>query len=65
MTREFFGGKENMIKLERKKDKQKITVNSKVQAAPFIRAGYEIVKDAEKAKDEKKAESDVEKSEKK
>lgn len=54
-----------MIKLERKKDKQKITVNSKVQAAPFIRAGYEIVEDAEKAKDEKKPESDAEKSGKK
>lgn len=47
-----------MIKLERKKDKQKITVNNKVQAAPFIRAGYEVVEDTEKKAVEKKAEEE-------
>ena len=38
-----------MIELKNEKTKQTIKVNSKVQAKPFIRAGYEIVKeDAEK-----------------
>lgn len=38
-----------MIELKNEKTKQAIKVSSKVQAKPFIRAGYEIVKeDAEK-----------------
>lgn len=38
-----------MIQLRNEKTKQNITVSTMVQAKPFIRAGYEIVKeDAEK-----------------
>lgn len=32
-----------MIELRNEKTKQKIKVNSMVQAKPFIRAGYEVV----------------------
>ena len=34
-----------MIELKNEKTKQTIKVSTKVQAKPFIRAGYEIVKD--------------------
>lgn len=38
-----------MIELKNEKTKQTVKVSSKVQAKPFIRAGYEVVKeDAEK-----------------
>lgn len=39
-----------MIQLRNEKTKQNITVSTMVQAKPFIRAGYEVVKeDAKKA----------------
>ena len=34
-----------MIELKNEKTKQTIKVSTKVQAKPFIRAGYEIVKE--------------------
>ena len=40
-----------MIELKNEKTKQAIKVSSKVQAKPFIRAGYEIVKDDSEKKE--------------
>ena len=34
-----------MIELKNEKTKQKIKVNTMIQAKPFIRAGYEVLKD--------------------
>ena len=34
-----------MIELRNEKTKQKIKVNTMIQAKPFIRAGYEVLKD--------------------